>query len=326
MNLQKEETYRDYFISEVFGWQKVKLYKIKHWIFDFGGVMIGKTFVLENLIEIINHDLGIETSREDPFFKKHRRRASAGIISSRDFLKLLFDKYYDPKKKKEGALPAKKANVGYYLEIWFNIYNRVTNLSPNMEEIIERLHKAGYTVSLMSNTVDVHAKSNEMKGFFELFDHAFLSNEIGIRKPDLEKYKHVLNKLDTKPNRCIFIDDKLRNLIPARELGMAVIKFESFEKFKDQLSQLGIDEIKEDLRKDIKEKYKKYKKSKKAYKKAKKEYKKAKKEFLEKESKSKERKEKYLDKKRKYYKKKLKYKKYKEIKEEELIGKIRLER
>ncbi|TXT57983.1 MAG: Alpha-D-glucose-1-phosphate phosphatase YihX [Promethearchaeota archaeon] len=326
MNLQKEEKYQDYFISEVFGWQKVKLYKIKHWIFDFGGVMINKTFVLENLIDIINHDLGIETSRKDPFFKKHRRRASAGIISSRKFLKLLFEKYYNPDKEKKGALPPKKANVDYYLGIWFNIYNRVTNFSPAMEEIIERLHKAGYTVSLMSNTVDVHAKSNEMKGFFDLFDHVFLSNEIGIRKPDLEKYKYVLNKLDTKPKKCIFVDDKLRNLIPARELGMVVIKFESFEKFKNQLNELGIDEIREDMRKEIKKKYKKYKKYKKAYKKAKKEYKKAKKEFLKKKSKAEERKQNYLEKKRKYYKKKLKYKKYKEIKEEELIGKVKLEK
>ena len=57
-----------------------------------------------------------------------------------------------------------------------------------MEEIVTRLHKAGYVVSLVSNTYDIHAKSNELRGFYKLFDNVFLSNEIGLIKPDVKKY------------------------------------------------------------------------------------------------------------------------------------------
>ena len=39
--------------KDMFGKQKIKLYKIKHIIFDFGGVMIEKTFVLKNLFNLI---------------------------------------------------------------------------------------------------------------------------------------------------------------------------------------------------------------------------------------------------------------------------------
>ncbi|MHA2430122.1 MAG: HAD-IA family hydrolase, partial [Promethearchaeota archaeon] len=151
-----------------------------------------------------------------------------------------------------------------------------------MAEIVERLHKAGYVVSLMSNTHDIYAKSNELRGFYDMFDHIFLSNEIGLIKPDMEKYKHVLKKLEAKPKKCVFIDDKIRNLIPAHELGIIVLRFESFEKFKEQLSNLGIQKINPNLRREIRKKYEKYKKTKKEYKKAKKEYKKAKKEYLKK--------------------------------------------
>ena len=174
MNAQKEiEKYK------IFEKQKVRLYKIKHFIFDFGGVLIEKTFVLKNLFDMIEADLNISLPREDnSYIRKIRRSLSSGRISSRDFLEKIFNKYYYPFQK-EGALPPKKVNVEYYVELWFDLYSQVTNLSLEMAEIIERLHQADYIVSLMSNTHDIHAKSNFLKGFYDTFDNVFLSNEIG---------------------------------------------------------------------------------------------------------------------------------------------------
>ena len=285
---EKTEKFDDYSKSKIFGKQKVKLYDLKHFIFDFGGVMIKKTFVLKNLFDIINQDLkiNIPSKEESSYFRKLRRSVSSGRISSREFIEKLFKKYYYPFQNKAGALPLKKVNVSYYLELWFNLYSQFANFSSEMEEIIERLHQAGYIVSLMSNTFDIHAKSNQLKGFYDIFDNIFLSNEIGLRKPDLEKYKHVLKKLDTKPKKCVFIDDKIQNLVPARKLGIIVIKFESLEKFKLQLNELGVGNISKDLRHEIKRKYKHYKSKKKEYKQIKKAYKKAKKNFLEKKKKN----------------------------------------
>ncbi|KKM26637.1 hypothetical protein LCGC14_1582780, partial [marine sediment metagenome] len=267
--------------------QKVRLYKIKHFIFDFGGVMIEKTFVLKNLLDMIECDLNVMIPRmENSYVRKLKRSLSSGRKSSREFLEKIFKKYYYPFQQKQGALPAKKVNVDYYLELWFDLYSQVAHLSLEMAKIIERLHQAGYIVSLMSNTHTVNAKSNLLKGFYDIFDHVFLSNEIGLIKPDMAKYKHVLKKLDTKPKKCVFIDDKIQNLSPAKELGIIIIKFESLERFKEQLSELGIGDIGKNLRYEIKKKYKHYKKKKKEYKKAKKEYKKTKKQFLKKKGKA----------------------------------------
>ncbi|MFX1411187.1 MAG: HAD family hydrolase [Promethearchaeota archaeon] len=305
--------------------QKVKLYKIKHFIFDFGGVMIEKTFILKNLFEIIEADLNFTFPRsKNPYYRKLRRSLSSGRISARDFLEKIFEKYYYPYQKKDGALPPKKVNLEYYLELWFELYSMLTRLSVDMAETIERLHKAGYTVSLMSNTFDIHARSNLLKGFYDIFDNVFLSSEIGLIKPDMDKYKYVLKKLDTSPKKCIFIDDKIRNLVPARELGIIVLRFESFEKFKKQLEELGIEEISKDLRHKIKSQYKKYKKKKKEYKKAKKEYKKAKKEYLEKKKRSIRRRLEYQHKRAIYKEKKEDYKKEKEKKKQELITKVKI--
>ncbi len=309
--------------------QKVRLYKIKHFIFDFGGVLIEKTFVLKNLLELLEHDLRIKIPKieETPYLRKLKRRLSSGIFSSEEFLEKIVEKYYYPFQTEYDALPSKKVNLAYYLELWFNLYTKVSHLSSDMAEIAERLHKAGYVVSLMSNTHDIHAKSNELRGFYDMFDYIFLSNELGLIKPDMEKYKHVLKKLDAKPKTCIFIDDKIRNLIPAHELGIIVLRFESFEKFKEQLNTLGIRKISPNLRREIKKKYEKYKKTKKEYKEAKKEYKKAKKEYLKKNYSKKKSLKKRLEFQRRrveYKEKKQKYKQGKK-KKEELIKKIRVD-
>ncbi|TET58469.1 MAG: HAD family hydrolase [Promethearchaeota archaeon] len=312
--------------SKIYGKkQKVRLYKIKHFIFDFGGVLIEKTFVLKNLLDIIETDLNISIPRdENSYSRKVKRGLSSGRITTQKFLQKLFEKYYYPFQKTDGALPPKKVNVEYYVELWFDLYSQVTNLSLDMAEIIERLHQADYTVSLMSNTHDIHAKSNFLKGFYDIFDNVFLSNEIGFIKPDMDKYKYVLKKLDTKPKKCVFIDDKIQNLVPARDLGFIVIRFESFEKFKNQLNELGVGNISKDLRNQIKKKYKRYKKSKKDYKKAKKEYKKARKEYLKKKGKSVKRRVEYQKKRSQYRKKKAEYKKQRVKKKDELITKIRV--
>lgn len=308
-------------------YQKVRLYKIKHFIFDFGGVLIEKSFVLKNLLSIIEQDLHIKLPDKDvdPYLRKLRRRLSSGIISAREFLSNIIEKYYYPNQKKDGALPAKKVNIEYYLEIWFNLYTKVTNFSYEMAEIVGKLHDAGYIVNLMSNTYDIHAKSNELRGFFDIFDNVFLSNEIGYIKPDMEKYKYVLKKLDTKPKKCVFIDDKLTNLIPAHQLGIIVIRFESLEKFKRTLIDIGIEKIEPNLRKEIKTKYKKYKSKKKEYKKAKKQYKKAKKEYLKKKhKKSLKRRAIFLQKRLIYKKKKEEYKKQKQ-KKNDLISEFKID-
>ncbi|MFW9783949.1 MAG: hypothetical protein ACFFFB_16810, partial [Candidatus Heimdallarchaeota archaeon] len=157
-------TEKEDFDKEILKKQKVRLYKIKHFIFDFGGVLIEKTFVLKNLFELIESDLMISIPKIDeaPYIRKLKRRLSSGIISSDEFLEKILEKYYYPFQTKNGALPPKKVNTAYYVELWFNLYTKVTHLSLEMAEVIERLHKAGYIVSLMSNTHDIHAKSNEL--------------------------------------------------------------------------------------------------------------------------------------------------------------------
>ncbi|TFG23906.1 MAG: HAD family phosphatase [Promethearchaeota archaeon] len=329
---EKYQKDKEHYNKKIFKSQKVKLHKIKYWLFDFAGVLAEGPKVLSKVITIINNDFGLNISKKDSFVSKERRKLSSGRITSRDFLEKLFKEYYNNQKKDYNKGKFQKVDIDHYLDLWFNMYSELTQVSSDMEEIILRLRKAGYTVCLISNTYDIHAKSNKLKGFFDLFDQVFLSSELRMRKPEIEQYKYVLDKIKAEPNECIFIDDKLMNLVPARKLGMTVIRFESFDKFKYYLNALNIDEITPDLRVEIKNKYETYEISKKDYKAAKKSFKKSKKEFKKLKKKKSSKKKKYRKAKKRFKAKqkqieklKRKYKTHKKIKEKELEPKLKLE-
>ena len=262
-NEEKYKKDQKHYDNKVYRTQKVKMYRLKHWIFDFGGVMVEGAHIYNRVIAKMNEDLGISISKSTPHVRKWRRMLSSGRLTGKKFLQNLIMEFHPSRNPKE-------IDVQPYLDFWFQKYSELIQLTPEMEEVVERLHKAGYTVSLMSNTIHIHARSNELKGFFDLFDHVFLSNELKMRKPDTEKYKYVLEKLNAKPKETIFIDDKLINLVPATKLGINVIMFISFESFQNYLSDLGIEKIDRESRDNILRHYKIYKTSKKEYKKAKK--------------------------------------------------------
>jgi FMN phosphatase YigB (HAD superfamily) len=47
-----------------------------------------------------------------------------------------------------------------------------------------------------------------------------VSSEVGIRKPDAGIYRILLDRLQAKAEDCIFIDDRLPNLLIAKTLGI----------------------------------------------------------------------------------------------------------
>jgi len=53
------------------------------------------------------------------------------------------------------------------------------------------------------------------------------SSKIGIRKPDPRIYQMMCEKLNMKPDACVYLDDLGGNLKPARAMGMTTIKVQS---------------------------------------------------------------------------------------------------
>ena len=119
------------------------------------------------------------------------------------------------------------------------------DLRLGMVEIIKTLKKKGFTQACLTNNfipdndnqpdmIDLNKKTE----IFNLFDFVFESKEIGLRKPDQAFYDYVLEKVDTSPEKIIFLDDLGINLKPAKAMGITTIKVISESQAKADLENL----------------------------------------------------------------------------------------
>ena len=81
-----------------------------------------------------------------------------------------------------------------------------------------------YKLILLSNTNDAHIdhiKKNVpfFEDFKNCFDAFYLSQELGMRKPNSDIFEFVLNEHDLKAENCLFIDDTKENTDRASKLG-----------------------------------------------------------------------------------------------------------
>jgi putative hydrolase of the HAD superfamily len=88
--------------------------------------------------------------------------------------------------------------------------------------------KQRYPLYLLSNTNSIHFTVVEQvflqklpeNTWPRLFDHLFLSHEMGLRKPGEAIYQSVLQTLGAKPEACLFFDDLKENLLGAEKVGI----------------------------------------------------------------------------------------------------------
>jgi len=101
--------------------------------------------------------------------------------------------------------------------------------------------RRNYRLGLLSN----HAREwieyceNKFK-YNHLFDVSLYSYEVGLRKPQSKIFNVMLKKMNTKPDRCLFIDDNKENIDSANKLGIKSIRFQTIEKLVEDLKLLGI--------------------------------------------------------------------------------------
>jgi HAD superfamily hydrolase (TIGR01509 family) len=93
-------------------------------------------------------------------------------------------------------------------------------LSPHCMEIAGRL-SARFSLAIFSNDIkEWSAHLRRTHGLDRLFQAAVISGEAGFRKPAPEIFRLLLDRLHAKSEDCIYIDDRVSNLLPAAALGM----------------------------------------------------------------------------------------------------------
>lgn len=98
-------------------------------------------------------------------------------------------------------------------------------LRPEVIEQMKKLRSLGNRVVVLSNTNRLHS-NYWPKHYPEVeaaSDHMYLSQDLGMRKPDAEIYRCVLEQEGVAPGEAVFFDDNEANVAAARALGIRAV-------------------------------------------------------------------------------------------------------
>jgi epoxide hydrolase-like predicted phosphatase len=181
-------------------------------IFDWGGVMErltgdGHTAEWERRLALEPGTL------QDILWGETWRQLSVGAITNDEYSQYVADRL---------AFPNKEAADDFADEFYAG-----DRFNPEVLAAVRGLRDR-YQVALLSNAWP--GQYDLIREKFKLdvcdeFDVYVNSADVGLRKPDPAIFRLTLERLDVAPQQAIFLDDLLRNVDSARELGIHTIQF-----------------------------------------------------------------------------------------------------
>lgn len=161
-------------------------------------------------------------------------------IDKSEILKKYNDCYY------ESNIRACKSSED--IQNWFNRIKRDFELNCDFEEFCETYQKEYFKVDyykevvefahslreycktgILSNLIFLDKTRIDYQMNLEKFDYVWLSFEIEAGKPEKNIYEFVEQECNIQPKNILFIDDKERNIIPAKERGWNVCQAKGYE-------------------------------------------------------------------------------------------------
>ena len=152
----------------------------------------------------LENDLGIPlASLQDGFFRRHWADVVHGRAALRDRLALAL------------AEIAPSVSPAALIEYWFD---NDAHIDERLLEELQHLRKAGFELHLA--TVQEHERAAYLWNHLALkdsFDGLHYAASLGHSKPDHAFYRAVEAAVQIPPAAIFFIDDKIENVVAARE-------------------------------------------------------------------------------------------------------------
>ena len=189
---------------------------IKNIIFDFGDVIcdLDRKRTEEKFKEFgaPKSDRIGSTDEQDFQFHQIVGRYEMGIITSKEFRKIIKDHYQ--------VAPSDEAVDDAWNALLLDIPE------PRIR-LLEQIRK-NYRIFMLTNTNEIHylrylenlRTHYGYNDFDSLFEKAYFSYRIGLKKPDIEIFRYVLDNSHLNPTETLFIDDTLMHVESARSIGI----------------------------------------------------------------------------------------------------------
>jgi glucose-1-phosphatase len=111
-------------------------------------------------------------------------------------------------------------------------------LLPGAGETLAAL-RPRFRLAALSNSNEVHWRTLSGHGVQQQFERAFSSHELGLRKPAVEIYEHVLREMEVAAADVTFFDDQEPNVAAARKVGLQAHRVEGIDELRACLQELG---------------------------------------------------------------------------------------
>ncbi|MBI2547689.1 MAG: HAD-IA family hydrolase [Candidatus Aenigmarchaeota archaeon] len=215
---KKIESFVDYIIKTISN----EAPDVKLIIFDLEKVLIP---TWRNVFDL--PELGIRKSSISEFFDDQnslRKELQYGRVSEEEFWK-----QFIASTSLNVTVEQMKIAVRKVLKPYLQVLDLVKSLKKN------------YKLCILSNFTKEWAEYLiDQYKLTEIFNEMFWSFQKGIKKPLPESYLQITEKFKMRPEECLFIDDKERNINGARSIGMKTILYTNLENLKKKLSENGV--------------------------------------------------------------------------------------
>ena len=202
--------------------------RIKAIVFDVGGVLRWNGKRGMNVLERIADMIGAPS---DEFKKAYWERNQLSNVENMPWEDLIAGvvKIFDPAFETEERVRK-----------FVRDYEASRTKNKALVDLFPKLHKLGLKIGILSNATTQLRKWLEDEGIAPLVDVVIISGEIGYQKPNKEAFDILFERLALAPRQVVFVDDSLKSLEKADEIGYIPILFKDNKQLKDELEKLGI--------------------------------------------------------------------------------------
>lgn len=144
----------------------------------------------------------------------------------------------DAVQERIALFPEYEPYIRAYYDRWIET---ITGPIEGTVEILSELKDSGYHLSALSNwSAETIPLVLDKYRFFSWFDELVISGRVGVKKPDQAIYRLLLHKINRSAEQCLFIDDSLKNITAADQLGFDTIHFTSPPQLRSELAKRSL--------------------------------------------------------------------------------------